>query len=124
MMDKYEQMSDFEINNAVAEMVYGKYNVQDDSIKKHDGVLCYDVDTEKYVDFAPCSDPADAWLVIFENNISILSPSNVTGEWFAGYGREQIEYEADFYPIEVWAENPLRAAMIVFLMMNGDNDVL
>jgi hypothetical protein len=123
----YEQMSDEDINTEVLRVLYG--DVVDYWSLSNCGTYLYDcgpvgdafykIELKDY-----CNNPAHAWSVIFENNISLLSPSNATSEWFAGYGREQIEYEADFYPIEVWAENPLRAAMIVFLMMNGDNDVL
>lgn len=106
----YETASDFEINKAVAEIVYGKYNVEDDSIKKCDGMYCYDVDTEKYVDFAPCSDPSDAWPVIVDNKINIDFQD---GSWPRAEYCEYLHTD----------KNPLRAAMIVFLMMQEHKEL-
>lgn len=61
--------------------------------------------------FDPCNNPADAWPIITENKISIyaMSETDARGKWGA---------EA-FSPSEAYHfnDNPLRAAMIVFLMM-------
>jgi hypothetical protein len=68
--------------------------------------------------FNPCNNPADAWQIIFENKI-MLSPRCADDEWKAEIylGREDI---FDNYA-SAWHKNPLRAAMIVFLMMQeGD----
>lgn len=58
-----------------------------------------------------CNNPSDAWLVIRESKISInaMSDTDARGKWGA---------EA-FYPNEAYHfnDNPLRASMIVFLMM-------
>lgn len=58
-----------------------------------------------------CRNPADAWPIITANKISIyaMSEKDGRGRWGA---------EA-FYPNESYHfnDNPLRAAMIVFLMM-------
>lgn len=58
-----------------------------------------------------CNNPADAWPIITESKISIyaMSEADARGKWGA---------EA-FYPNEAYHfnDNPLRAAMIVFLMM-------
>lgn len=65
--------------------------------------------------FNPCNNPADAWPIIAENKISIYAMSDVDtrGKWGA---------EA-FYPNEAYHfnDNPLRAAMIVFLMMQDSS---
>lgn len=61
-----------------------------------------------------CNNPADAWPIIVENEISLISRC-ANGEWKAQLhlGREDI---FDSYA-SCWDKNPLRAAMIVFLMM-------
>lgn len=63
-----------------------------------------------------CSDWAETGAIIQEYLISI-TPRCANGEWKASIylGREDIfdEYASS------WDKNPLRAAMIVFLMMKG-----
>ncbi|HCR2010148.1 TPA: DUF2591 domain-containing protein [Enterobacter asburiae] len=61
--------------------------------------------------FDPCHSPADAWPIIESNRISIRN-----------------RYEGDWKAENEWGEsrfhvacNPLRAAMIVFLMMQDAN---
>ncbi|EOZ5066865.1 TPA: DUF2591 domain-containing protein [Enterobacter cloacae] len=61
--------------------------------------------------FNPCNNPADAWPIIESNRISIRN-----------------RYEGDWKAENEWGEsrfhvacNPLRAAMIVFLMMQESN---
>lgn len=98
-MKDYASMSDFEINCRV-----------------HAEVMeISGLDSFKAKDY--CNNPADAWPIITENKISIyaMSETDARGKWGA---------EA-FYPSETYHfnDNPLRAAMIVFLMMkDGEND--
>ena len=92
-MKDYASMSDFEINCRV-----------------HAEVMAIaGLDSFKAKDY--CNNPADAWPIITENKISIyaMSETDARGKWGA---------EA-FYPSEAYHfnDNPLRAAMIVFLMM-------
>lgn len=56
--------------------------------------------------FDPCNNPADAWPIIVENKLSIYPSSE---RW----GVEGPNSDDPFH----FDENPLRAAMIVFLMM-------
>lgn len=56
--------------------------------------------------FDPCNNPADAWPIIVENKLSIYPSAE---RW----GVEGPEANDPFH----FDENPLRAAMIVFLMM-------
>ncbi|MBJ9257275.1 DUF2591 family protein [Citrobacter amalonaticus] len=90
----YSQLSDFEINCRVA---------------YHIGLKT--VERAEEGEFKPCENPADALPIITANKISIYAMSEVDtrGKWGA---------EA-FYPNEAYHfnDNPLRAAMIVFLMM-------
>lgn len=93
MSTDYSKMSDFEINCRV-----------------HSEVMeISGLDSFKAKDY--CNNPADAWPIITENKISIyaMSESGGRGRWGA----------EDFYPNESYHfnDNPLRAAMIVFLMM-------
>ncbi|MEH4296549.1 phage protein NinX family protein [Enterobacter ludwigii] len=94
----YSQLSDFEINNLVLKKV---------SNGKPEEWL------EPYASFDPCNDPSDSWSIITENKI-MLSPHCADDEWKAQIylGRDDI---FDNYA-SAWHKNPLRAAMIVFLM--------
>ena len=57
-----------------------------------------------------CNNPADAWPIIVENKISIYAAvlGDSRGEWGA---------ESSFTDYYHFHNNPLRSAMIVFLMM-------
>ena len=100
-MKDYASMSDFEVNQMVSAYLWG-------SVCSVDGVVLHG---ESGGPFDPCNNPEDAWPIITENKISIyaMSETDARGKWGA---------EA-FYPSEAYHfnDNPLRAAMIVFLMM-------
>ncbi|QXO10332.1 hypothetical protein [Proteus phage vB_PmiM_ZX7] len=108
-MNKYAELSDFEINKKVAEELYYKF--------KTDGELV--VVTKKYVGcvlpspivFDPCNNPADAMPIIIENKLT-LSPRYDSDEWIS----ESLFYH-DIYSVN---KNPLRACMEVFLMMKDE----
>jgi len=125
-MIDYESMSDFEINKAVAESKdleiakkqYLDFSDRDENLVLLAGGSCFD----------PCNDPQDAWPIIVDEEISIspiqktdeeIGMAYSTGAWSASC---QIVYDGEIclssenYMFE--AENPLRAAMIVYLMMN------
>ncbi len=89
-MKDYSAMSDFEINKAVA---------------YHLG-LCTVIDAENG-DYKPCKNPADAWPIIVEQRITVTPYDKVDSGWFA-------TTDTSFFVDDI---NPLRAAMIVFLMM-------
>ena len=87
----YEEMSDFEINDAITTIVFG--------CKQWEGhVVRY------------CNDPAKAWPIIVDNKIAIAPAKATAGMWFGS--------SADGSLCAPMDSNPLRAAMIVFLMMN------
>lgn len=104
----YSKLSDFEINKLVSISLgysidgekYGKSSV---GLFHRDGIV--------YKSHDCCNNPADAWPIITANKISIyaMSEKDGRGRWGA---------EA-FYPNESYHfnDNPLRAAMIVFLLM-------
>lgn len=106
-MVDYSKLSDFEINSLVSAHLWG-------SVCAVDGIVLHN---EKDGEFNPCNNPSDAWPIIFENKI-MLSPRCADDEWKAEIylGREDI---FDNYA-SAWHKNPLRAAMIVFLMMRED----
>lgn len=128
----YESVSDFEINKAVAEYVfpddaiittnvngYPPKFINDEKGKK----AFYEIDKmlnpEKYKDSVInirsrgmsfvrdfCNNPSDAWPIIVENRITINPYDDASQGWFA-------TTDTSFF---VDDKNPLRAAMIVFLM--------
>lgn len=67
--------------------------------------------------FNPCNNPADAWPIITGNHISLMYAESL-GEWCAGKPDwvDGCEWQLD---MDVLDKNPLRAAMIVFLMIQG-----
>jgi hypothetical protein len=104
----YSQLSDFEINKRVAELVGGfalTIAVRDEPPSGRS----FDPDR-----FDPCNNAADAWPIIAENNIAILPYKNSTpSAYHTGSGLVGKFTAED--------NNPLRAAMVVFLMMR-DSD--
>lgn len=125
-MTDYSKMSDFDVNCAVARGV------------GLDGMMFFDVDSSlchgpvwsvpsgvsddgfnisRGNPFNPCNNPADAWPIIAENMISICAyqranPGMVRESW----------WEADKFGEHITRDkNPLRAAMIVFLIMQENS---
>ncbi|WP_031524445.1 phage protein NinX family protein [Siccibacter colletis] len=72
---------------------------------------------EVYAKFDPCNNPADAWPIITENNISIIL-DNPSMPCATSNARDL--FDCDDRIVSVAYEKPLRAAMIVFLMMQED----
>lgn len=124
-MKDYSSMSDEQI----AVMVAGLCTIEGVSINE-DGMAVRNVVDDSpgshsggdYIefDFDPCNNPEDAWPIIVGKQISLISRC-ANGEWKAQLhlGRDDI---FDSYA-SCWDKNPLRAAMIVFLMMKeSEND--
>lgn len=108
----YEQMSDFEINKAVAEDLEHDWSHVDFAPDSDDPRICinkYDSFSKEHTGTVTdyCNNPADAWPVIAENTINI---DFQYGSWPTAECDEYIFTDV----------NPLRAAMIVFLMMRED----
>ncbi|ATM86728.1 MULTISPECIES: phage protein NinX family protein [Yersinia] len=120
-MKDYSAMSDFELNKAVANYL-GK-PIQPDSCQDMGNsgfadVIFQNGDSKDY-----CNSPADAWPIIVENKIS-LNWSETEKLWCAHVGGVMIEgcWCWDNNPIHHHdGSNPLRTAMIVFLMMVEGN---
>ncbi|EMW6872729.1 MULTISPECIES: phage protein NinX family protein [Providencia] len=106
-MNKYTELSDFEINKRVANLVLnGEYIASEEKQEvylatKDDGELL------PIAYFDPCNSPFNAMLIIIENKIG-LSPMYYSDEWTA----DCLDY--DFISVN---KNPLRAAMEVYLLM-------
>lgn len=62
--------------------------------------------------FDPCNNPADAWPIILANNIALAPPIRNEKGWL---GWAVVNYGVEVFKTR--NDNPLRAAMIVFLMM-------
>ncbi|WP_311747365.1 phage protein NinX family protein [Proteus columbae] len=104
-MNKYTELSDFEINKKVAENI--KLNTI--AYERTEIVLFDDMDATP---FDPCNNPADAMPIIIENKIG-LSPMYHSNKWTA----DCLDY--DFISVN---KNPYRGAMEVFLMMKEAED--
>ena len=104
-------MSDFEINKEV--LIKTKYydDISDRQVKKDSAVSWGD--GCNWHRFDPCNNPADAWPIIIGNRIALhpLHPVYVN-EW-----RASAEDDCGFIGYSSSNASPLRAAMIVFLMV-------
>ena len=100
----YNELTDFEINKLVA--IKWLPERQHDFIKekndRHEGMQVFHLGEV----YDPCNNPSDAWPIILENEISII-PNG--GNWAA---TNSIAWHD--------CDNPLRAAMIVYLMMGDE----
>ena len=98
IMNKYTELSDFEINKKVAERLFLKFND------------CYSVILVDGETFDPCNNPSDAMPIVIENEISMIKSS---GGWMCCHGSVgQVEHESLY-----------RGAMELFLMMkDADNE--
>ena len=95
----YQEMSDSEINELVARFIWPKYAAIDDYVVH--------VVNGVWTKFDPCNSWADAGPIIQESKIGIRE---YDGWWEA----------RSYIPEYAYCQkNPLRAAMIVFLMMKG-----
>ncbi|EKS7399384.1 DUF2591 family protein [Enterobacter roggenkampii] len=115
----YSQLSDFEINVEVFEALHGGSpdckegdNGEMLLVSFEADVVGGDIVEVEVVrgSFNPCNNWLEAGLIIVENKISIYAAvlGDSRGEWGA---------EASFTEHYHFHDNPLRAAMIVFLMM-------
>lgn len=119
-MTDYSKMSDFDISKRVL-IALGYKQVDEHATC---AVFMSDKDrrdvgvgASKKFHFDPCNNPSDAWPIIIWSMISLCANRMPNGDekWFA-MGPGEIYMQAAH-------KNPLRAAMIVFLMMKEDRDV-
>lgn len=103
----YSKLSDFEINKRIAELE----GVRGFHCENVGGGSSLKFTNWKELDY--CNNPADAWQIIHNNGISVSCFKNsMATAWDSHHGLA-------FGPI-FNDPNPLRAAMIVFLMMQGE----
>lgn len=116
----YSEMTDFEINCAVAASLGREffYNSPGELGKRRKSFVIDDVCRDVYESgawssdvFDPCKSWADAGPIILANKITISAPMQYDQpeDWLA--------YPSSDSDICVFHPSPLRAAMIVFLMM-------
>jgi hypothetical protein len=99
----YEELSDFEINKLVAKLskTPNDFYVGERSVDRH----CENGRTLKIIRrYDPCNNPSDAWPIIVESEMHVIPGE----EWMVTVGGGEILSEH---------KNPLRAAMIVYIMM-------
>ena len=115
----YSKMSDPDVNESVGKLV----SRDGLTVKKPSG----EVFIHEHVDygefkglctgwkvFDPCNNPADAWSIITENNISIIL-DNPTMPCATANARDL--FDAADPVVHVAYDKPLRAAMVVYLMI-------
>lgn len=123
----YNEMSDFKINVAVAKAA-GRYMEVPKGMHPVvvGDVQCYYDEQRTLWDchFNYCGSPADAWLIIVENKIDIAFHKNcacAAAYCFVEEKMKSVEVGCVTVPTAA-CKNPLRAAMIVFLMMQEQSD--
>ncbi len=112
----YSTMSDFEINKLVS--ISLGYSIGGEKYGKSSVGLFY-IDGIVYKSHDYCNNPADAWQIINENKISTMWMTSEK-EWCAWANGDLEEGTWDWENVPDYyfnCESQLRAAMIVFLMM-------
>ncbi|URE77316.1 DUF2591 domain-containing protein [Providencia stuartii] len=108
-MNKYTELSDFEINKKVAECTLPSGDWHVIKRKKGNEIGCFITGR-----FDPCNNPSDAMPIIIEHKIcmayDVFAEEHDGGSWVAqpayGFSNERVR-----------SDNYYRAAMICFLMM-------
>lgn len=114
----YSKLSDFEINKRVADIAMnGTWHVKPSHPDNDTGGWLYGsngIQTYELPDY--CNNPADAWPIIEANNIAVIPYRHTLPQaWPTAFGVTSRFTTED--------EKPLRAAMIVFLMMQDSANV-
>ncbi|EKT56428.1 phage protein NinX family protein, partial [Providencia sneebia] len=108
-MNKYTELSDFEINLKVSHIALGNGNYDWCPDKKE--VYLAGIDGGDFLPhgyFDPCNNPADAMPIIIENGISMVKVNNTWSD-----------RQFNNHCIEINGDNYYRIAMEVYLLMNG-----
>lgn len=112
----YSKLSDQEINMAVAEILFPDRPVIES--KSRPPCACITGhEPSKWADY--CNNPADAWPIMAENKISVMWMTTEK-EWCAWANGDLEEgcWEWSYCPDEYHNDdNPLRAAMLVYLQL-------
>ena len=112
-MMKYEDKSDFEINGMVAVILGSNKCSRNPNSKVLSSLRSMVMTDFGGKDF--CNNPSDAWPIIVDNGMDIETPHPELGNTgtVTIYNPSGTDWYIDFKA----GENPLRAAMIVFLKM-------
>lgn len=113
----YSELSDFEINERVAKLWCKNY----DTVTQFGDTQMVCVDSISSMEIKDyCNNPSDAWPIVVENEISLIRDTStndvweaVLMGWYTCLGFES-KHGDDYCYID---QNPLRAAMICFLMI-------
>lgn len=120
-MTDYSKMSDFDVTCMVAKFIHPDAELLDVNRGKTESSITLKFGPHGYMGFDPCNNPSDAWRIICESLISISPHYKFTDE-----SEEYISHSNDWVADNVMRDgksfrykgiNPLRAAMIVYLMM-------
>lgn len=114
-MKTWDDWSDFEINRSITKCLGVEVPEVDGNWYVADGNCIYKTDPNGGINRTRitndyCNNPADTWPIIVDNNMWVQPDMVGDGFWHV-YDRD------DSYSYKSY--NPLRAAAIVFLMMNG-----
>lgn len=113
-MNDYSKLSDFEINKLVAIATGHKQfsSLGWQGLQDGDFNAVIVRGPMKIGGFDPCNNPADAWPIIVNNGVSLdcIVVNRHEKTWRAQFKPAYVKHHANH-------KNPLRAAMIVFLMM-------
>lgn len=106
-MSEWKDKADFEINAAVTDILNNIDCESSEFDRFFASLRLLDLDDGK---FNPCNNPSDAWPIIIENEISTVF---MCDDW------ECHALENGDEAFNTIDENALRAAMIVYLKING-----
>ncbi|HEJ9627422.1 TPA: DUF2591 family protein [Proteus mirabilis] len=114
-MNKYTELSDFEINKKVADLIggtpfpFGTTEYRRSAVSGCESSIIIR-SPRKVGSFDACNNPADAMPIIIENKIGMNFIGNIVG-WSASHICESKG------ELEVYDKNYYRAAMMCFLIM-------
>ena len=113
----YSQLSDQEINIQVARIIHPEREVIESKSRPPSACVIGHLPS-KWLDY--CNNPADAWPIIAGNGISLIKCTVDSGYWSAEIITDIDEVTDQIFncqsSFDYQDANPLRAAMIVFLM--------
>lgn len=117
----YEEMSDFEVNRAVACRldgndldIFGRPMFASDcyfTVPSGSSVEWHQIGCDESKLFDPCNNPSDAWPIIDKHSICIHNDEMEGRSYACSFDK------FGYVSKESYCDNTLRAAMIVFLMM-------
>ncbi|MTC72003.1 phage protein NinX family protein [Providencia sp. wls1914] len=115
-MNKYTELSDFEINKIVAEELIQSGFIID--VEYSENYIFVADKYHKCYAFDPCNNTSNAMTIIIENRIAIFPMETLGCEyWCAASNFQDIVEKEIAWGLEANNKNPLRAAMELFLLM-------